>query len=94
MSEEIGYILEMLSFKTSIYRDKSKRNLTFNDDEYYANVLNEYINKLQQENQQLKSVLNEVREKLDKISTKQSNNFDLVMVCAWVIKEIDKVGDK
>lgn len=48
MNEEIGYILEMLSFKTSIYRDKYKRNLSFNDDEYYANVLNEYIEDLQQ----------------------------------------------
>ena len=46
--EEINYILESLKFKTSIYRDKYKRNLSFNDDEYYANVLNEYIEDLQQ----------------------------------------------
>jgi hypothetical protein len=47
MKEEINYILESLRFKTSIYRDKKKRNLTFNDDEYYANILNEYIENLQ-----------------------------------------------
>ena len=46
--EEINYILESLKFKTSIYRDKHKRNLSFNDDEYYANILNEYIEDLQQ----------------------------------------------
>lgn len=46
--EEINYILESLKFKTSIYRDKYKRNLSFNDDEYYANILNEYIEDLQQ----------------------------------------------
>jgi len=58
MSEEINYILESLRFKTSIYRDKHKRNLTFNDDEYYSNILNEYIEDLQQENQELKEKLN------------------------------------
>lgn len=60
--EEINYILESLKFKTSIYRDKYKRNLSFNDDEYYANVLNEYIEDLQQ--------------KLDKILTYTKKQCD------------------
>ena len=61
MSEEINYILESLRFKTSIYRDKHKRNLTFNDDEYYSNILNEYIEDLQQENQIQKEQLKEMQ---------------------------------
>lgn len=44
--EEINYVLESLRFKTSIYRDKKKRNLPFNDDEYYSNILIEYIEEL------------------------------------------------
>lgn len=46
--EEINYILESLRFKTSIYRDKHKRNLSFNDNDYYANILLQYIEDLQQ----------------------------------------------
>ena len=66
MSEEIKDVLESLRFKTSIYRDKKKRNLTFNDDEYYSNILIEYIEQLQQENQKLKRVLDEIRDNLQK----------------------------
>lgn len=63
MSEEIKYVLESLRFKTSIYRDQKKRNLTFNDDVYYSNILNEYIEDLQQENQQLKEQLIKLEDK-------------------------------
>ena len=54
MNEELGYVLETIRFKTSIYRDKKKRNLSFSDDDYYSNILNEYITDLQQENARLK----------------------------------------
>ena len=60
--EELEYILETIRFKTSIYRDKKKRNLSFNDDDYYSNILNEYITNLQQENKQLKDKLIEINE--------------------------------
>jgi len=81
MSEEIGYILEVLSFKTSIYRDKSKRNLAFNDDEYYANVLNEYIEQLQQENQQLK-------EKVNQLETNRDEAIGYIKYCQVSDKDI------
>ena len=66
MSEELGYVLETIRFKTSIYRDKKKRNLSFNNDDYYSNILNEYINDLQQENARLKEMLiqNGVKQKM------------------------------
>ena len=54
VNEELGYVLETIRFKTSIYRDKKKRNLSFSDDDYYSNILNEYITDLQQENARLK----------------------------------------
>ena len=54
VNEELGYVLETIRFKTSIYRDKKKRNLSFNNDDYYSNILNEYITDLQQENARLK----------------------------------------
>ena len=60
--EELEYILETIRFKTSIYRDKKKRNLSFNDDDYYSNILNEYITNLQQENARLKDKLIEINE--------------------------------
>jgi hypothetical protein len=63
--EEINYILESLRFKTSIYRDKKKRNLTFNDDDYYSNILIEYIEQLRQENNQLKEQKKELRSWLE-----------------------------
>ena len=60
MNEELGYVLETIRFKTSIYRDKKKRNLSFNDDDYYSNILNEYITDLQQENARLKEIENKL----------------------------------
>ena len=61
MNEELGYVLETIRFKTSIYRDKKKRNLSFNDDDYYSNILNEYITNLQQENARLKDKLKDIK---------------------------------
>ena len=58
VNEELEYVLETIRFKTSIYRDKKKRNLSFNDDDYYSNILNEYITDLQQENARLKDKIN------------------------------------
>ena len=63
MNEELEYVLETIRFKTSIYRDKKKRNLSFNDDDYYSNILNEYITDLQQENKELKKQLEENKHK-------------------------------
>ena len=60
VNEELGYVLETIRFKTSIYRDKKKRNLSFNDDDYYSNILNEYITDLQQENARLKEIENKL----------------------------------
>lgn len=65
MNEELEYVLETIRFKTSIYRDQKKRNLTFNDDDYYSNILNEYITNLQQENTQLKDKLKDIEKILD-----------------------------
>jgi hypothetical protein len=67
MKEEINYILESLRFKTSIYRDRKKRNLTFNDDEYYANILNEYIENLQSQLKAKEEVIKEAREAINKM---------------------------
>ena len=60
VNEELGYVLKTIRFKTSIYRDKKKRNLSFNDDDYYSNILNEYITDLQQENARLKEIENKL----------------------------------
>lgn len=65
MNEELGYVLETIRFKTSIYRDKKKRNLSFNDDDYYSNILNEYITDLQQENARLKDKLKNIEKILE-----------------------------
>ena len=65
VNEELEYVLETIRFKTSIYRDQKKRNLTFNDDDYYSNILNEYITNLQQENTQLKDKLKDIEKILD-----------------------------
>ena len=62
VNEELGYVLETIRFKTSIYRDKKKKNLSFNDDDYYSNILNEYITDLQQENARLKDEIEKVIE--------------------------------
>ena len=65
VNEELRYVLETIRFKTSIYRDKKKRNLSFNDDDYYSNILNEYITDLQQENARLKDKLKNIEKILD-----------------------------
>ena len=65
VNEELGYVLETIRFKTSIYRDKKKRNLSFNDDDYYSNILNEYITDLQQENARLKDKLISINKVID-----------------------------
>lgn len=65
VNEELGYVLETIRFKTSIYRDKKKRNLSFNDDDYYSNILNEYITDLQQENARLKDKLKNIEKILE-----------------------------
>jgi hypothetical protein len=65
VNEELEYVLETIRFKTSIYRDKKKRNLTFNDDDYYSNILNEYITNLQQENARLKNKIKTAFEYVD-----------------------------
>ena len=77
MNEEIGYVLEMISFKTSIYRDKYKRNLSFNDDEYYANLLNDYITNLQQQNQQQKEVIDKAKEYIKQHSNNLAEYLDV-----------------
>lgn len=69
MNEELEYVLETIKFKTSIYRDKKKRNLTFNDDDYYSNILNEYITNLQQENARLKDKIEKVIEYVNHYET-------------------------
>lgn len=64
--EELEYILECLRFKTSIYRDKSKRNLPFNDDDYYSNILYQYITKIQNNWNELKKFIKEVYDEENK----------------------------
>lgn len=65
MNEELEYVLETIKFKTSIYRDKKKRNLSFNDDDYYSNILNEYITNLQQENKKYKEAIDKAIEYIE-----------------------------
>ena len=67
VNEELGYVLETIRFKTSIYRDKKKRNLSFNDDDYYSNILNEYITDLQQENARLKDKIENATKLIEEI---------------------------
>ena len=76
MNEELEYVLETIRFKTSIYRDENKRNLTFNDDDYYSNILNEYITNLQQENARLKDK-NDKIEKWLKYKAEALDTFDI-----------------
>lgn len=76
MNEELEYVLETIKFKTSIYRDKHKRNLTFNDDDYYSNILNEYITNLQQENARLKDKIEKIEEWL-KYKAEALDTFDI-----------------
>ena len=80
MNEEIGYVLETIRFKTSIYRDKKKRNLSFNDDDYYSNILNEYITDLQQENARLKEIENKLN--FIKNRAKQGMSQENINKCA------------
>ena len=84
VNEELGYVLETIRFKTSIYRDKKKRNLSFNDDDYYSNILNEYITDLQQENARLKDKLTEIKNKLIFIKNraKQGMSQENINKCA------------
>lgn len=89
MNEELGYVLETIRFKTSIYRDKKKRNLSFNDDDYYSNILNEYITDLQQENKQLKDNWNKLKE-----IVKSQSDFKLKVRNKEVWFEIDELLSK
>ena len=75
VSEELGYVLETIRFKTSIYRDKKKRNLSFNDDDYYSNILNEYITDLQQENSRLKDKFKDLEEWLEAMASMYENEY-------------------
>ena len=75
MNEELGYVLETIRFKTSIYRDKKKRNLSFNDDDYYSNILNEYITDLQQENSRLKDKFKDLEEWLEAMASMYENEY-------------------
>ena len=75
VNEELGYVLETIRFKTSIYRDKKKRNLSFNDDDYYSNILNEYITDLQQENARLKDKIKDLEEWLEAMASMYENEY-------------------
>lgn len=75
MNKELGYVLETIRFKTSIYRDKNKRNLSFNDDDYYSNILNEYITDLQQENARLKDKFKDLEEWLEAMASMYENEY-------------------
>ena len=80
VNEELEYVLETIRFKTSIYRDKKKRNLSFNDDDYYSNILNEYITNLQQENARLKEIENKLN--FIKNRVKQGMSQENINKCA------------
>lgn len=69
--EEINYVLESLRFKTSIYRDKKKRNLPFNDDEYYSNILIEYI-------EELHNKIDKIRELVENSDWRLDDVHDLI----------------
>ena len=75
VNEELGYVLETIRFKTSIYRDKKKRNLSFNDDDYYSNILNEYITDLQQENARLKDKFKDLEEWLEAMASMYEDEY-------------------
>ena len=75
MNEELGYVLETIRFKTSIYKDKKKRNLSFNDDDYYSNILNEYITDLQQENARLKDKFKDLEEWLEAMASMYEDEY-------------------
>ena len=87
VNEELGYVLETIRFKTSIYRDKKKRNLSFNDDDYYSNILNEYITDLQQENARLKDKLIEIKKVIDGYMPNEYAMCDAFDEIEFIIKE-------
>ena len=94
MNEELGYVLETIRFKTSIYRDKKKRNLSFNDDDYYSNILNEYITDLQQENVRLKDKIDKAVEyikNIDKYEETLNDDTRIYMVQDVDVDEIERI---
>lgn len=90
MNDEIKYILESLSFKASIYRDKSKRNLTYNDDEYYSNILYEYITELQNNWNELKKWCKE-NQYNDNFDSYQVDNYTTYGVILKKMEELEVV---
>ena len=94
MNEELEYVLETIRFKTSIYRDKKKRNLSFNDDDYYSNILNEYITDLQQENTRLKDKIEKAIEyikNIDKFEERLNDDTRIYMIQDVDIDEIERI---
>lgn len=80
--EEINYVLESLRFKTSIYRDKKKRNLPFNDDEYYSNILIEYIEEL---HNKINKVIELIKDKTKIIPLEEGGGLEL---CDYDIRDL------
>ena len=94
MNEELEYVLETIRFKTSIYRDKKKRNLTFNDDDYYSNILNEYITNLQQQNARLKDKIDKAVEyikNIDKYEETLNDDTRVYMIQDVDVDEIERI---
>ena len=94
MNEELEYVLETIRFKTSIYRDKKKRNLSFNDDDYYSNILNEYITNLQQENARLKDKIDKAIEyikNIDKFEETLNDDTRIYMIQDVDVDEIERI---
>lgn len=94
MNEELEYVLETIRFKTSIYRDQKKRNLTFNDDDYYSNILNEYITNLQQENARLKDKIDKAVEyikNIDKFEERLNDDTRIYMIQDVDVDEIERI---
>ena len=87
MNEELEYVLETIRFKTSIYRDKKKRNLSFNDDDYYSNILNEYIKNLQKENARLKDKIDKAIEYIKNIDKFEETLNDYTRI--YMIQDVD-----
>ena len=94
MNEELGYVLETIRFKTSIYRNKKKRNLSFNDDDYYSNILNEYITDLQQENSRLKDKIDKAVEhikNIDKFEERLNDDTRIYTIQDADVDEIERI---
>ena len=82
MNEKIGYV----------YRDKKKRNLSFNDDDYYSNILNEYITDLQQENARLKEIenkLNFIKNRKNQGASQENINKMAIKFVNSYLKEVE-----